>query len=235
MFSRSFAAYGVHLFTASGIAIGFLALIAVLQDQKFLAFLFLGLTLIIDGADGALARAVNVKKHTPNIDGQSLDYVIDYVTYALIPTIMIWQWDLVPLGWKTVSCAAILMASTFTFANVGMKTNDGYFVGFPALWNLVVLYLLLFGLESIISLVIIGACLVLTFVPTAYVHPFRVRQFMPITIIVLVGWAISVSLLSWTVLQQGIAAIEQPLWFGVLLITSFYFAAISLYRSFRTS
>ena len=53
---RSLAAYGVHLFTASGIAFGFLALIAVIQGDRLMAFVFLGVALIIDGIDGLERR-----------------------------------------------------------------------------------------------------------------------------------------------------------------------------------
>ena len=55
------------------------------------------------------------------------------------------------------------MASAFTFANVNMKTADGYFLGFPAIWNLVVFYLVILGLGPWVSFVIIGLCLILTF------------------------------------------------------------------------
>ena len=96
---RSLMAYGVHLFTASGIIFAFLALAATVEGARFLAFVYLAIALFIDGIDGTLARAAQVKTRTPNVDGVTLDNVIDYVTYVTIPALMVWHWDLVPTGW----------------------------------------------------------------------------------------------------------------------------------------
>ena len=46
----------VHVFTASGAFAGFLSLQAVLNDNVFLAFLWLSVAFFIDGIDGTLAR-----------------------------------------------------------------------------------------------------------------------------------------------------------------------------------
>ena len=93
---RILAAYGVHLFTASGIIFAFLAMAATVEGDRFLAFLYLAIALFIDGIDGTLARAARVKDLTPNVDGTTLDNVIDYVTYVAIPALMVWHWGLVP-------------------------------------------------------------------------------------------------------------------------------------------
>ena len=74
--NRAFA-WAAHLFTASGLISGFLGLIAILNGEQTLAFLFMGLALVIDGVDGTLARYVNVAEALPEVDGSSLDNVID--------------------------------------------------------------------------------------------------------------------------------------------------------------
>ena len=74
--NRAFA-WAAHIFTASGLIFGFLGLIAILNGEQTLAFLFMGLALIIDGVDGTLARYVNVEEALPEVDGSSLDNVID--------------------------------------------------------------------------------------------------------------------------------------------------------------
>ena len=71
-------AWAVHGFTASGIVLGFLALVAILNNDRIAAFLWLGLALFIDGIDGTLARKAKVDENTPNIDGSTLDNIIDY-------------------------------------------------------------------------------------------------------------------------------------------------------------
>jgi phosphatidylcholine synthase len=89
-----------------------------------------------------LARKVNVSEQTPNIDGTTLDNVIDYLNYAIIPSLMIYWFGMVPDNLEIILPAAIFLVSLYTFANMQMKTEDYYFSGFPAVWNIVVLYFL---------------------------------------------------------------------------------------------
>ena len=79
---RLFTLPGVVLITTFGIVAGFLALVAVLKNDAFTAFIWLGVALFVDGVDGSLARKARVAEYTPNFDGASLDLVIDYVTYV---------------------------------------------------------------------------------------------------------------------------------------------------------
>ena len=134
------AAWAVHGFTGSGAVLGFLAIIAILNSDATGAFLWLGLALLIDGLDGTLARKVNVTEQTPNIDGTILDSVIDYLNYVIIPSLMIYWFSMVPNILEIILPAAIFLVSLYTFANLQMKTEDYYFRGFPAVWNIVVLY-----------------------------------------------------------------------------------------------
>ena len=146
-------AWSVHAFTTFGIVAGFLALVAVLKGDAFTAFVWLGVALFVDGVDGSLARKARVTEYTPNFDGASLDLVIDYFTYVAVPALMIYWFNMVPLEglyftgstWSLIAAVIIMAVSCYTFANVGMKSNDYYFVGFPAIWNVVVLYFYLFN------------------------------------------------------------------------------------------
>lgn len=232
---RTLAAYGVHVFTASGIIFGFLALIAVVEEQRFTAFLMLGIALFIDGIDGTFARWVGVKERTPHIDGVTLDNVIDYVTYVAIPALMVWHWSLVPDGWGVIVGAGMMLASCYTYANANIKTEDSYFVGFPAIWNCVVLYLLILGARPIMSLTVLATCFILSFIPSTYIHPLRVKLLRPVSIVATVLWTLAVCALTWFVLAKGQAASAQPIWLALLVITTLYFGAISLYRSVATS
>ena len=90
-------AWSVHAFTTFGIVCGFLALVAVLKNDAFTAFVWLGVALFVDGIDGSLARKARVTEYTPNFDGASLDLVIDYFTYVAVPALMIYWFNMVPL------------------------------------------------------------------------------------------------------------------------------------------
>ena len=149
------AAWAVHGFTASGAVLGFLAIISILNNDLVGAFLWLGLALLIDGIDGALARKIGVSDKTPNIDGSTLDNVIDYLNYVIIPALMIYWFQMVPNGWEIILPAGMFAVSLYTFANMNMKTNDYYFSGFPAVWNIVVLYFYILNTHSIINVIVI--------------------------------------------------------------------------------
>ena len=84
VFKDRIAAWAVHGFTASGAVLGFLAIISIINNDLIGAFLWLGLALLIDGIDGSLARKIDITNKTPNIDGSTLDNLIDYLNYVII-------------------------------------------------------------------------------------------------------------------------------------------------------
>ncbi len=227
------AAWAVHAFTASGVVLGFLAIVAILEGDKIAAFMWLGLALFVDGIDGTLARRVRVKEVTPQFDGATLDNVIDYFTYVVVPALMIYWFDLVPPGWEVPAAACIMAVSCYTFANVGMKTYDYYFSGFPALWNLAVLYFHVLQTDPWINLAVIGVCAVLTFVPWKYVHPLRVKDWRSVTIPMTVLWG--ATSLRLVLIHPDVNKAEEasPTVFWLWVIASLYFIGISLWRSFR--
>jgi Phosphatidylserine synthase len=185
------AAWAVHGFTASGAVLGFLAIISIFNNDLVGAFLWLGLALLIDGLDGSLARKIGVTDKTPNIDGSALDLVIDYLNYVIIPALMIYWFQFVPLGWEIYIPAGIVAVSLYTFANINMKTSDYYFSGWPAIWNILVLYFYILGTNLWINLIVIIILYILTFVPIKFVHPLRVKNLRNYTIFATVLWGAS--------------------------------------------
>ena len=226
------AAWAVHAFTASGIVLGFLALIAILEGDKLAVFMWLGLALFVDGIDGTLARRVRVQELTPQFDGTTLDNVIDFFNYTAVPAMMIYWFDLVPDGFATVAAAGIMAVSLYTFSNTGMKSSDYYFVGFPALWNVVVLYFHILQTNPWVNLGVIVVCAILTFVPWKYVHPFRVSDWKRVTIPMTVLWAATTLRLVLIDPDEHEAMDASPLIFWLWVGASLYFVALSAWRSF---
>jgi phosphatidylcholine synthase len=232
-------AWSVHAFTTFGIVAGFLALVAVLKNDPFTAFVWLGVALFVDGIDGSLARKARVTEYTPNFDGASLDLVIDYFTYVAVPALMVYWFNMVPLEWifsgntwSLIAAVTIMAVSCYTFANVGMKSSDYYFVGFPAIWNIVVLYFYLLDTGAITNLIAVASLAVLTFLPVKFVHPLRVTHWRSWTIPVTILWAaMTLSLIISKKFPENDGIVEQiETWlFG---LTSLYFATISLWRTF---
>ncbi len=232
-------AWAVHAFTTCGIVLGFLALVAVLKNDAVAAFMWLGLALFVDGIDGTLARKARVLEYTPNVDGRTLDNVIDFFTYVAVPALMVYWFNMVPAPlffapetWSLIAAAAIMAVSCYTFANVGMKSDDYYFVGFPALWNVVVLYFFVLQTGWVVNLVTVSALCVLTFIPVKFVHPLRVTDWREITIPMTVLWAaMSLSLVLSAKNRDDWGHVERvELW--AWIIASVYFATISLWRTF---
>ena len=222
----------MHGFTASGAVLGFLAIFSFFNNDFVGAFLWLGLALLIDGIDGSLARKIGVLEKTPNIDGSTLDNVIDYLNYVIIPALMIYWFQMVPNGWEIILPAGMFAVSLYTFANMNMKTNDYYFSGFPAVWNIVVLYFYILNTHPIINVIIILLLFVFTFIPIKFVHPLRVKKIRNLTIFCTVLWSATTLKLVTTNSDINLFA-EQKIVLLIWIVCSIYFATICGTRSFK--
>ena len=81
-----------------------------------------------------------------------------------------------------------MLVSLYHFSDTESKTEDGYFVGFPAIWNVVVLYCFVLDFAPVFSAVFIALCAVLTFIPLYWVHPLRVRRLRLLTFAAVSVW-----------------------------------------------
>ncbi|MBN1993065.1 MAG: phosphatidylcholine synthase [Anaerolineae bacterium] len=166
-------AWLAHLFTASGAVFGLLALDALHRQKWGLAFWLMGFAIIVDSADGVLARLVRVKTVLPHIDGSLLDNLLDYLNYVMVPAFFLLLSDLLPANWRLVGAGVIVLVSAFQFSQTEAKTDDHFFKGFPSYWNIVVFYLFLWQLPPPANLAIILLLAVLVFVPIKYAYPSR--------------------------------------------------------------
>lgn len=187
----AFVAWAVHVLTASGTVLAFLALLAVEQERWRLALLWLSASLVVDGIDGPLARWAVVVRRTPGINGATLDLVVDYLTYVFVPAMLIYRAGLLPASYSAVAVGAILVSSLYTFARTDMKTADNFFLGFPALWNVIAFYLFVLQAGASVGVVTVGLFVLLTFAPIHFAHPLRVRSYQPWLAIVTGLWGAS--------------------------------------------
>ena len=177
------AGFSVHLFTASGGAVAVLALYAAIERHFAICFAWLGLALFIDGIDGTLARAAKVQETAAAIDGVVLDLVIDFLTYVLVPVIALWRSDLMPTEASFWIGLVVVIASALYFADTRMKTDDLWFRGFPATWNILVLYLFVLRPPWGVSAALLLGATALMFAPVVFVHPLRVVRLRVPTIV----------------------------------------------------
>ncbi len=222
---RKIIASSAHFLTAVGVIPAFFALLAVFDNRFEAAFAWLGVAFIIDGIDGPLARRLGTKAQLPRYCGERLDLIIDYVTYVLIPALIVYRGDIVPDGLQAVAAIVILLTSLYHFADLESKTDDGYFVGFPAIWNLVVFYLLAVPPGPVAGAIIVAGLAVLTFVPSKWLHPVRVAAFRPLTFAAMALWAGA------AIFTVATAFPASPPAAVVLLLTGGYAVALSILRS----
>lgn len=184
------AAFGVHVFTASGAALGLLALVAAVEKNWSLMFAWLGVALVVDGVDGAIARRLQVAERLPRWSGDTLDLVVDFVTYVFVPAYAMAAGALLPPVAAIPAAILIVVTGAIYFADGNMKTTDNYFRGFPGVWNAVAFYLFLLRPEPWLALAAVVILAVLTFVPVPFVHPFRVGRGRMLSVTLLAAWAV---------------------------------------------
>jgi len=190
-------AWAIHLFTASGIIAGFLGLLSVLDGSPRAALLWMMAAMVIDGLDGPIARKFEVSTVVPSIDGHVMDLVIDYVTCVVAPAIFIHEFGLLPDRFDLAGAALILLSSLYLFSSRHIMTEDHYFIGFPAMWNLVINVMFVLQSRPEVNLFVVIVLSVFTFVPAKFIHPIRVRDFRRITMPVLAIWLTSLTYLTW--------------------------------------
>ena len=181
-------AWLIHLFTASGLLWGFLAMLAIIANNWRTALLWMSVAVAVDAIDGPLSRRYRTRQRLPHFSGAVLDVVVDFVNYVIVPVLFMYMAGLMPLGTSRWVAAIVLLASGYQFGQSDAKTTDNYFRGFPSYWNVTVFYLFLFGWDSRINLVIMLVLSTLVFVPIKYFHPGRAPVARKIVLILALFW-----------------------------------------------
>jgi phosphatidylcholine synthase len=213
-------AFTVHIFTATGAALALLALILATGGHWAAMFLCLGLALIVDGADGPLARAFDVQKLLPRWSGDTLDLVVDFTTYVFVPAYAISASGLVPQWLAIPAGIVVVISGALYFADREMKTKDNYFRGFPAVWNLAAFYLYLLEPPDWAAAIAVVVLAALSFAPIRFLHPLRVQHWRMVNIVLLALWAVLAFVAVIQDLSPGIY-VTLPL----CLIAAYFFAA----------
>jgi len=217
-------AFSIHIFTATGAALGFLALILATGEHWAAMFFCLGLALVVDGADGPLARMFKVAEVLPRWSGETLDLVVDFTTYVFVPAFAISASGLLPEAVAIVSGVVVCITGALYFGDRQMKTDDNYFRGFPAVWNLAAFYLYLLQPPEWIAAAGIAVLAALSFAPIRFLHPLRVKHWRVFNIVLLALWAaLAVDAVAMN-LQPGLT-VTIP-----LCVIALYFFVVGLVR-----
>jgi phosphatidylcholine synthase len=170
-------AWLVHLYTALGVVVAFIAVLSIEQGDFRSAFFLMGVAVVLDATDGTLARAARVKEVLPWFDGDALDGIVDYFNYVIVPVLLLYRAGLLPTDDALWVAMLPLLASAYGFSQKNAKTTDHFFLGFPSYWNIVVFYLYVLKSPLWLNAFIVIALSVLVFVPMKYIYPSRSPRF----------------------------------------------------------
>lgn len=216
-------AWSVHFFSAFGILAGFMAILAINAKDWRVAMAWLFVALLIDGIDGTFARKFKTAEVLPNMNGKTIDYVIDFATYAIIPAYFFYMAELVSPTWNLPLTFLILLVSAIYYGKEGMVSDDYYFIGFPVMWNMVIFYLIfVFSLGSFGNAAIIIALAVLHFIPVKFAYPSRATRLKTLTIIFTLILLVAMPLIVWLYpnvpFWLKLVAVGSLIYFGVLAV-----------------
>jgi len=182
---RKILANGVHFFTASGAVWGFLTLLAIWDENYRLAIIYMIVAMFVDGFDGMLARWFDVKTYAGGVDGGLMDNIIDYLNYVVVASLLLVKVEgLMPDRLALPAALSILLTSAYQFSQTDAKTDDEtyFFKGFPSVWNFLVVYMMLLGLNPWANFALLVICNILIFVPVRYLYPSRNMRLRRLTL-----------------------------------------------------
>lgn len=221
--TQKILAWSVHVFTSTGLLAGFMALLAIKDADWRGAMVWMLVSMVIDGVDGTFARLFRVKEVLPYMNGTTIDYVIDFATYAIIPAFFFYEAQLAPPALLLPCTFVILLVSAIYYGKEGMVSNDMFFVGFPVMWNMVVFYLFfVLKLPLLFNVLLVIILAVLHFIPIKFVYPSRALRQQKLTIAVSALFLVSNGILLWQYPN------ENPIWAILSVATVVYYAIMAV-------
>ena len=207
---RVIAAWGVHLFTISGLVWATLALFAILDNGHPHDVAVARHRPHRGRRRRHLARKVGVREVIPWFDGGVVDNLVDYLTWTFLPALFMALH--LPFGAQpmpVIMMIVVIVSSLFCYANDGEKSNDNYFVGFPAAWNCVAIVMYVLQTPAWVNIAATIFLAIMTLVPLHYTHPARVKRFQIPNIIGAAAWIVACT-------YMVVVYPVQPLWTLIL-------------------
>lgn len=218
--------FSVHAFTALGAIAGLLALAAIIDGRIREGLIWLIVCQLLDGFDGPIARKLDVKTHAPQINGHTLDLVIDYVTCVVVPVVLMIQLKMLLPGWEITIAGLIFFTSALWFARSDQETNDYWFNGFPAAWNLVIPSFLILEVSHRWVIIISIVICIIQLTTIKFPHLVKVKTLRPLTLSLTTIYFSAMTVLS---LQFPDGPDELK---PILLIAPLYVVSLAVWRTF---
>ena len=199
------------------------------------SFVLMAFATFVDSTDGTLARKIRIKEVLPNFDGRKLDDITDFLTYTFLPLLLVWRANLLPAG--TDWCLLLpLLASAYGFCQSAAKTDDGYFLGFPSLWNVVAFYLYVLQVPPWGALGVVVVLATLTFVPSRYLYMSQPGKLNVALNVLAVFWVAMLGWLLWNLPSADVfqSGGSDPA-FRTIALASLFYPALYMVASWWVS
>jgi phosphatidylcholine synthase len=221
------AGYLIHSITAFGAIAGLISLEQFINGNFRSGLLWLIICQLIDGFDGPIARKIDIHLHATRFDGHILDLVVDYVTCVMVPVAMLIRLDLITSEFSWLYVGLVIFTGALWFARTDQETEDHWFNGFPAAWNLVIPTFLILGTRESYIQIIILALSFLSLTKLKFPHLVKVQFLRPLTWSLAIIYFVALTALS-IKYPDGPAALKP-----ILVIFPLYIFAISSYHSWK--
>jgi len=223
------AGYLVHSITAFGAIAGLISLEEFISGNYRSGLLWLIICQLIDGFDGPIARKIDIHIHATRFDGHILDLVVDYVTCVVVPVVMFIKLELLTGNWSYFYAGLIIFTGALWFARTDQETEDHWFNGFPAAWNLVIPTFIILGTREsyVISTIILLSLLSLT--KLKFPHLVKVEFLRPITWSLAVIYFVALTALS-IKYPDGPSSLRP-----ILVLFPIYIFGISIFHTWKVS
>lgn len=179
---------GINAITAVGGATSASSLYFAFEGHAQIAWILMGLGIVIDALDGTLVRVFDLGETLPRYDGDRLDEYADLITFVIAPVGFAWADGMLPFDWMGIGTGMIVIAvSTLQFARQDNKTEHAFW-GWPSFWNIAYLYAWGAEIASIWVIVLSLALSVAVFVPVPFAYPSRLPKLRKTTVALGVVW-----------------------------------------------
>ncbi len=210
----------VNWMTALGGSISAVSLYFAFQGWEHLAWVLMGVGVVIDAADGSVVRLLGLEAIAPRYDGARLDEYADLITYVIAPVGFVWASGMLPFDWLGVATGMVVIAvSCLQFSREDNKT-DSAFWGWPSFWNIAYFYAWAADLEP--TWVVAGslALSVGVFLPIPFAYPSKLPKLRKTTMGLGVAWGVLLFVyLLWPEISD--------LWLAVSLLFPVYYLGLS--------
>ena len=100
---------------------------------------------------------------------------------------MIYKFSYLPQNFTIIIPIIISSISLYSYTNTKLIDTSFSYIGFPSIWNIVILYLEILSFDQFVNLLIIIFFISLKFIPFKIFHPMRYIKFKKINILFLFG------------------------------------------------